>query len=80
MIERNLSNLERLIRLLLGLVAGYWVITRPEANAIEMFVMLIAVFLILNGIFSRCYLWYMLNINTATDNSKDNPCRTSPLN
>ena len=64
MIERNLGNLERTIRLLLGLLFAAWVFTRSELNGIEWLVMLISLALILNGIFSRCYLWYIWDINT----------------
>jgi hypothetical protein len=41
-------------------------------NGIEWFVTVIALFLILNGIFSRCYLWYILDINT-TRKRQDRP-------
>lgn len=64
MIERNLDNAERVVRLLLGLVFGGWAVAQPSLNGVEWFVMIIALALILNGIFSRCYLWYILDINT----------------
>ena len=65
MIERNLGNLERIVRLILGLCFGGWALTHYPLNGIEWFVTVIALFLVLNGIFSRCYLWYVLDINTA---------------
>lgn len=64
MIERNLGNIERVIRLLLGVAFLAWSITRPSLNGVDWFVMLIATALILNGVFSRCYLWYVLDLNT----------------
>jgi len=65
MIERNLGNVERVTRLLFGLLFGGWVMTRPDINAMDVFVLVIAMTLVLNGIFSRCYLWYVLDINTT---------------
>ena len=64
MIERNLGNIERLIRFLIGLGFAYWVFTRPYLNAIEWFIMAVSLMLILNGVFSRCFFWWMLGINT----------------
>ncbi len=65
MIEQNLGNIERVVRLLLGLTMGAWAVTRPDLNGVEWFVVAISVALILNGIFSRCYLWYIFDINTC---------------
>ena len=73
MIERNLGNAERVVRLLLGMVFLGWAVTRPALNGIEWFVVVISTFLILNGIFSRCYLWYVLDINSCPDGDED--CR-----
>lgn len=64
MIERNLGNMERLIRLLFGLGFAAWAIAQPTLNGVEWFVTIISLALILNGIFSRCYLWYLLEVNT----------------
>ena len=72
-IERNLGNIERVIRLFAGLLFGAWSISQPSLNAVEWFVMIISTFLILNGIFSRCYLWYVLDINTS--DTQGNHCR-----
>ena len=38
---------------------------RPHLNGVEWFVMAISVALVLNGLFSRCYLWYVLDISTC---------------
>jgi len=69
MIERNLGNVERVIRLFMGLGMLVWAGTRPEFNGIEWFVVVVSTFLILNGIFSRCYLWYVLDLNTHQDST-----------
>jgi hypothetical protein len=65
MIERNLGNVERVIRLFFGLFFGAWALTQYPLNGIEWFITIVALSLILNGIFSRCYLWYVLDINTS---------------
>ena len=64
MIEKNLGNVERLIRLLIGSAFALWILSQPDLNGVEYFVVGVALFLIGNGIFSRCYLWYVLDINT----------------
>ena len=64
MIERNLGNIERLLRLVVGLAFAAWTVTQPAMNAIEWFVAGVSLFLILNGVFGRCYLWFVLDINT----------------
>jgi hypothetical protein len=66
-IERNLGNIERVGRLFAGLLFGAWSLSQPSLNGVEWFVMIISTFLILNGIFSRCYLWYVLDINTSRE-------------
>ncbi|MCP3908228.1 MAG: DUF2892 domain-containing protein [Oceanicoccus sp.] len=65
MIERNLGNVERIIRLLMGVLFSSWAISQPEMNGIEWFVVVISVLLMLNGIFSRCYLWFVIDLNTS---------------
>ena len=64
MIERNLGNAERLIRLLFGALFAAWAFSQPVLNGIEWFVIFVSLALILNGIFSRCYLWYVLELDT----------------
>jgi len=66
MIEKNLGNLERLIRLLIGVCFAAWTVTQPHLGAAEWFVGLIALMLILNGVFSRCYLWYLFEVDTSS--------------
>ena len=65
MIERNLGNAERVIRLFIGLLFGGWALSQPSLNSGEWVLIALFVVLVLNGIFSRCYLWYLLDINTA---------------
>ncbi len=77
MIERTLGNLERVLRLLAGIGLLAWALERPVLNGIEWFVILISVFLIMNGVFSRCYLWYVLDINSC-DPAADPDCRRDP--
>ena len=74
MIERNLGNIERLVRLLIGVAFGLWAFMQPQLNGIEWLVIMTSLLLILNGIFSRCYVWYLLDVNT---NKKAGPSSTS---
>ena len=71
MIEKNLGNLERLIRLVTGLALAWWTLAQPAMNGVELFVAVVSLCLILNGVFSRCYLWYILDVNS-------NPRETVP--
>lgn len=64
-IEKNLGNVERVFRLLFAVVMVAWITTLQTLNGIEWFVLTISVMLILNGVFARCYLWYILDINTS---------------
>jgi hypothetical protein len=74
MIERNLGNIERLVRLLIGVAFCFWAFIQPQLNGVEWFVLMTSLALILNGIFSRCYLWYLFDVNT---NRRASPSRTS---
>jgi hypothetical protein len=71
MIERNLGNVERVVRLLFATVLFGWALQRPDMNAIEWFVIVIATALMMNGVFSRCYLWFLLDINTCGRSDRD---------
>jgi hypothetical protein len=78
MIERNLGNVERVTRLVLGIAFAVWAMLQPAMNGIEWFVVVISLALMLNGIFSRCYVWYLLDINTtAVKKSHDAPATTA---
>jgi len=65
MFERNLGNVERVIRLIFAVGLILWALAQPSLNLTEIFVLAVAVMLAINGIFSRCYFWYLLNINTV---------------
>jgi hypothetical protein len=64
MIGKNLGNIERLMRLLMGTTLFVWALSRPAMNGIEWFVVMVSLALILNGVFQRWYLWFVLDINT----------------
>jgi hypothetical protein len=76
MIQRNLGNIERLFRLVCGIALLAWALTRPTLNGIEWLAVVASVALLLNGIFSRCYLWYVLDINTCDPGDPD--CKGDP--
>ncbi len=79
MIDRNLGNVERVLRLAMGLALALWAYQQNALNAVDWFVVAISVALILNGIFSRCYLWYVLDVNTCRSNDrKGQPDYTCP--
>lgn len=68
--EQNLGLIERAIRLLLGFVVGTWVVMQPALGAAEWVALVAASFLVLNGIFGRCYLWLLLDLNTCEQRDK----------
>ncbi|MDJ0777581.1 MAG: DUF2892 domain-containing protein [Gammaproteobacteria bacterium] len=69
--EQNLGLIERAIRTVLGLGLGVWVFVQPELGAVEWVALIAASFLILNGIFGRCYLWMLLRVNTCEPRDKN---------
>ena len=64
MIEKNLGNIERVIRLAFGIGLAILAFSQPQLSPVEIFTLVIALFLVLNGVFSRCFLWRALGINT----------------
>jgi len=66
MIEKNLGNFERIVRLIMGLCFGAWTLMQPTMNGIEWLVMAVSLALILNGVFSRCYLWFILDLDSRS--------------
>ena len=73
MIERNLGNIERVARLFLGIAFAIWAFSQPSMNVIEWFITFVSLALILNGIFSRCYVWFVLDIDTRGKQSGTPP-------
>lgn len=71
MIEKNLGNIERVFRLLFGLAFAGWIVSQPELNGIAWFALVVSIMLILNGVFSRCYVWYIFDISTCSRNDKE---------
>ena len=47
MIERNLCNVERVLRLVFGLLFAAWAISQPFLNGVEWFVIVISIALML---------------------------------
>ena len=70
MIEKNLGNVERLFRLFFGITLAVWALLQPQMNIIEWFVLAMALMLVLNGVLSRCYLWYVLDIDSCNVRDK----------
>jgi hypothetical protein len=66
----NLSLFERIVRPALGCVVALVALSQPEIGLMEMVALVAAVFLILNGLLARCYLWQLLGINTARNDIK----------
>ncbi|MFT5711344.1 MAG: hypothetical protein ACI8QT_002050 [Halioglobus sp.] len=64
MIAQNLGNVERIIRLCTGSALFLWLAVQPAVSGIDWFIAIISLSLILNGVFSRCYIWFMLDIDT----------------
>lgn len=65
MFHPNLGRSERTIRLVLGVALAAWIYRRPHHGALEFIVSVAALFLVLNALLSRCYLWRLLGINTC---------------
>ncbi|MFT6050866.1 MAG: hypothetical protein ACI9B9_000505 [Halioglobus sp.] len=67
MIERNLGNLERLIRVAIGLGLCGWLAVQPSVSGFDWLIAAASLLLLLNGVFSRCYIWYVLDLDTSRD-------------
>lgn len=63
--KRNLGIPERALRLLLGLVGSIVVYQQSAFGTSEGIVMILSIFLILNGLLGRCYLWKALGLDTS---------------
>ncbi|WP_101758133.1 DUF2892 domain-containing protein [Oceanicoccus sp. KOV_DT_Chl] len=67
MINQNLGIIERIIRLLLCGVLTIWLFSQNQFGPLEWLLTVCAIFLSLNTLFARCYLWHLLGINTCSD-------------
>jgi hypothetical protein len=75
MIEKNLGNIERIVRALMGLGLIIWaVVFQASMPLVEWFALIIATMLLLNGIFSRCFIWYVLDINSCKNSGDGQVC------
>lgn len=63
--KANLGKLEQGVRLCLGAIGVVAVLRSDAFGAIEGVALLLSVFLLLNGLTARCYLWQWLGVNTA---------------
>jgi hypothetical protein len=61
----NLSLFERIVRPLMGCVLATIALTQPNIGLPEAVLLVISLFLVLNGLLARCYLWKWLALNTA---------------
>ncbi len=75
MIERNLGNVERIARLVFGAGLTLWLWQQPSYTIADIIAGVVALFLILNGVFSRCYLWYVLDISSADSAPNRGTCQ-----
>jgi hypothetical protein len=75
MIEKNLGNAERIIRLCTGGALILWLAVQPDVRGMVWFIAMISLCLFLNGVFSRCYLWFILDLDTRKDSTS--MCPTS---
>lgn len=62
--QRNISGLERVLRLCLGLGICTAVLVLGHTNVADGALLLVGFFLVLNGLTARCYLWRWLGINS----------------
>jgi hypothetical protein len=67
----NLGKTERAVRLVLGVLIAGWVYRRPTPGLAEGLAAMAALFLVLNALLSRCYLWRALGINTCPSGTAD---------
>jgi hypothetical protein len=63
-VRANLGKLEQGVRLCLGAIGVVAVLRSDEFGSIEGVALLLSVFLILNGLTARCYLWAWLGLNS----------------
>ena len=73
--QRNISGLERLLRLCLGLGICTAVLFSGHKNLANSVLLLAGFLLVLNGLTARCYLWRWLGINSFR---KSGSCAIEP--
>ena len=66
MIKKNLGFVERIVRLVLGVSLVVWLYIQPSFGLLQWGTSVIALFLILNALYARCYLWSWLGIDSAS--------------
>jgi hypothetical protein len=71
MIERNLGNTERVLRLVGAICLAAWAASRNRIDLLTFFALLGAGALTLNFLFSRCYLWALLGLNSCEEGRDD---------
>lgn len=76
MINRNLGTIERLIRLAGAVLLSGWLLARGSHDILSVVAGVAALALFANALFSRCYLWALLGINSC--DPEDEPCGAPP--
>jgi hypothetical protein len=76
MINRNLGTSERLLRLVGGVLLSGWLLARSSHDILSVVAGVAALALFANAIFSRCYLWALLGINSC--DPEDEHCGAPP--
>jgi uncharacterized membrane protein HdeD (DUF308 family) len=72
--QKNVGTLDRIIRIILGLILAYFATTSSGVLAIILYIL--AIILVLTGIFGTCLLYSVFKMNT---NKKPNPPQTPPM-
>lgn len=73
MIERNLGMIERILRLAGAIFLALWTTSRDSHDLLTPLALLIAIALTLNFLFSRCYLWSILGLDSCENTAKGCP-------
>ncbi|HBO12933.1 MAG TPA: hypothetical protein DD491_09135 [Halieaceae bacterium] len=76
MINRNLGTIERLLRLAGAVLLSVWLLARGSHDILSVLAGVAALALFANAIFSRCYLWALLGINSC--DPEDEHCGAPP--
>jgi hypothetical protein len=76
MINRNLGTLERMLRLGVAVLLTGWLLARDSHDLLSVLAGIAALALFANAIFSRCYLWALLGINSC--DPEDEHCGAPP--